>query len=399
MFNPANPADMSSVAVPNSGKVQFHALPYSSGFTADVLMGEPTASIPQLGIVHTLDMRWPPNKTEYDKLTNIGTADHVCYRVLLNGFTVNLNEPGDVRQQNLTFTSLSTVKKTFQLVGPTREGQHVTVEYLLRPRWRNVPERVQGPPDRPSQRGRWSYRFLNAAAIGLKPVRGGFYLVELKPGESKEVEIEITGAAMPMQTLRTRVGPRAGGAAVRPPSGDKPVTLPVKPGTMLTLVASGLVAVDLSHEKERPTGPEGYPDRRFAEFPMLMGKASAFVGWENVGALIGSFDAFKTAFRIGGATSVVVPDRATRLYLAVNDIRGLYGDNKGRGYDVRIVVTDPFFLPTRLTEVGIPAVGLPGRGELGANIPQLNIDLLNLDARRRLVRPAGYVSFAAFDSR
>jgi hypothetical protein len=313
---------------------------------------------------------------------------------------VNLNEANDFRQQNLTFSHLSTLRDSFLIqASKKQESPQDFLEYLLRARWKNLPEKFVSPnPDKPVK-GLWNYQFPNAAAIGLNPIGNGYYLVRLRPGEERRVEIEVTGGAMPMSTRVFRLSPRAGGRAVNPPSGEPPLIVPVKPGMTVTIVAKGLITLDRYDKRHPQNTPEGFSDREMGNKRFLMSPKGAYVPSENIGTLIGSFDQnFRTSFRIGGASSFVVPAKATRLFLAVNDIAGQYKDNTGKGFEINVVMTPPVFLPTRLAIAGNAAIGLPGRADPGANLPRLDIDLINLERAEKLLRPAGYVSYSFYGS-
>lgn len=406
-FNPAKLEDMSAVAVPNSGQVNFRIMPWNMNFLGDFLMGQPTTSFTHLSQIRNVHLSdnpledgWPKNKGQYDPAKpTLNTAQHVCLKISLNGFTVNLNEPNDVLQQNLTFSQLSTLRDSFLIQAAKQESPEGFLEYLLRTRWKNLPEKFVSPdPDKPVK-GRWNYRFPNAVAIGLNPIGNGYYLVRLRPGEERRVEVEITGGAMPMSTRVFQLSPRAGGHAVNPPSGEPPLIVPVKPGMMVTIVAKGLITLDRYDKRHPQNTPEGFSDRELSNKRFLMSPKGAYVPSENIGTLIGSFDQnFRTSFRIGGASSFVVPAKATRLFLAVNDIAGQYKDNTGKGFEINVVMTPPVLLPTRLAIAGNAAIGLPGRADPGANLPRLDIDLINLERAEKLLRPAGYVSYSVYGS-
>ena len=330
--------------------------------------------------------------------------DHVCLKVNLSGFTVNLNEATDQLQQNLQLTKLSTVRDSF-LLGSERivEGLGgATNLYYLRARWANVPaSQINKDPDKRSK-GLWNYRFPNAARIGLKPIGNGWYSIQLKPNETTRVEVEMTGGTMPHPGKEYKVSPRAGGRFGNPPSGDKAVPIPVKPGMTVTIVAEGLISVDrtrpsLFHKEYARNGPDGFVAKE-PRGEYLLNAKGAYAGSEHVGALIGSFDEFKTAFKIGGTSTFLVPDKVTTLWLAVNDVVGQYDDNSGKGFKVTAILTPPMFLPTRLASPGNANNGMPAGAELGANLPRFNVDVLRVDEKRKLLRPAGYVSYAVYVS-
>lgn len=411
--NPANAGDTSPVAVPNAGTITFRGMPWNAGdFTGNFVLGTPGVQFTALGQVKNVQISWPANEAQYGPARaslDLNPVNHVCLKVSLSGFTVNLNEATDVMQQNLQLTKLSTVRDSFLLGSARTEGVGGGNLYYLRARWANVPaSRTNKDPARP-RRGLWNYRFINAARIGLRSLGNGWYRIQLRPNQTTRVSVEMTGGTMPYPIQAFVVSPRAGGQSASPPSGDKPVTVAVKPGMGVTIVAEGLISVDrapiaaiagrgrANRRVYSTNGPDGFVARE-PRGEYLLNSRSAYTGAEHVGALIGSFDGFKTAFRIGGSSSFMVPDGATTLSLAVNDVAGQYGDNSGAGFSVTAVLTPPMFLPTRLSSPGNVNNGMPAGAEVGVNLPRLNIDVLRFDERRKLLRPAGYVSYAVYMS-
>jgi hypothetical protein len=164
---------------------------------------------------------------------------------------------------------------------------------------------------------------------------------------------------------QSRVPATAGGTAVPPlreRSGTDPVLVKVNGGDRIHLTASG--EVDLDGRGPIPeTGPGGRDvtkelgdNRRF----LLANKSAAKFG----GALIGSFNNFKTSFVIGTDMTLTAPPEVQGLWLAVNDIDGGYGDNTGDGFDVEIATLPPL-LPAVILKTAAPASQV--------TLPQLNI--------------------------
>ena len=399
LVNPANAADTSPVAVPDAGNAVFHLLAWNGGFGPDHVVGTKPAQFTAVGQKKTVELKWPATEADYSPLRNefdVVKVNHACLKINLSGFPVNLNEPGDVVQQNLYFTTASTVKDRFLLAAPRQEGPGGVNLFYLRARWTNVPaERIDLVGRRPRP-GMWTVRFPTAARIGLKDRGKGWYSIALKPNEQRLIDIVLTGGAMPHPATRFVVSPRAGGQSAYPASGDKPYTLKVKPGMMVNIVAGGLIYVDPGRKKPA-SGPDGFFDREMnGEF--LLSSKSAYTGREHIGALIGSFDNFRTSFLIGGSSSFIVPDNATDLSLAVNDLAGSFNDNTGRGFTVTAILSPPSDLPTRILAAGNPGNGDPARAALGGDLPRLNIDVLQADERRKGLRPAGYVSYVVYFS-
>jgi hypothetical protein len=397
--NPADSADVSAVAVPNTGTVSFGVRPWNGDFTGNFPMGTQLTDFTALGQVKSVQVSWPKNETDYSPARALlAAANHVCLKVSLSGFATNLNEPGDVMNKNLYFTTASTVKDRFLIQSPRQEGPGGVNVYKLRARWANLPDKLINKDPLKPVSGRWNYRFTNAAKIGLKDIGNGWYRIELKPNQQVWVDVEMTGGTMPVKVGQYKLSSRAGGLAATPPSGEPPLSIPVKPGMMVTVVANGLVNVSRDVKRFSANGPDGFVDREMSQREFLLNPKGAFAGWQNIGALIGSFDNFNTSFVVGGTRSFIVPDKVERLSLAINDVAGDYEDNTGKGFSLSVILTPPMFLPTRLASPGNPGNGLPVLAAPGVNLPQFHVDVLQFEERNKLLRPAGYVSYAVYNT-
>ena len=197
----------------------------------------------------------------------------------------------------------------------------------------------------------------------------------LRPQEEMQVALEVTAAAnapiTQLPTQKAQVAPSAGGTAVPPlieRTGTAPVSVAVNSGDRLHLTASGEVDIDGSGPLSA-SGPDGKDVSGSArERRMLLGSegASRFGG-----ALIGSFDGFKTSFIVGAEATVTVPEDAKYLLLAVNDFDQGFGDNTGAGFQITVAT-----LSTGGTAVGAARPdGAPQAGALAAavTLPQINI--------------------------
>jgi hypothetical protein len=148
----------------------------------------------------------------------------------------------------------------------------------------------------------------------------------LQPREEFAVTLNVTAQAdapvtkLPRELLH--VPPTASGQAA--------VLVKVAPGDRVHLAASGDVDVD-GRGNIPATGPDGTDASNAAPGQYLL---SGRTGARVAGALIGSFDGFKTSFLLGADGTVNVPAGVDALQLAVNDIIGQAGDNTGGGYDV-----------------------------------------------------------------
>jgi hypothetical protein len=213
------------------------------------------------------------------------------------------------------------------------------------------------------------------------------------------VPVTIIGGIMPNPPQEFTVSPRTGGSVGGPATSQPPLRIPVKPGKVVTIVATG--AVSLGPNQKMPNGPDGFGNREFSKREFLL-NSKFYNASQYVGALIGSFDGFSTGFVVGSNSSFIVPEKIEELSLAINDIRGQFDDNKGLGFNVTIMISDPVSLPTRVGLSGNPDLGLPGVLRAGANLPQLQIDafrrLPTTKPRVFTVRPAGYAVYAIYQS-
>jgi hypothetical protein len=147
------------------------------------------------------------------------------------------------------------------------------------------------------------------------------------------------------------VPPKAGGrqsnAAI--PSGEAPIYVKVSPGSTL-LVANysfhdndeQFVDLDGQRDLFPPNGPGGVPNailqralEQASEFKLLLAPQAP------LGALVGSFDNFKTAFLIAEGAQLKVPANAQFLALGINDAIGLFEDNSGPGFRVKVIQRSP----------------------------------------------------------
>ncbi len=402
--NPSNLMDNSPVAVPNVGQVKFFIKPYNGGFLGEYLMGQRTISFNQLSQSITVpqfdQLDWPQTRNQYDDpvthqpMNHLAASGHACLKVELSGFAMNSDATNDLSSRNLTYISTSTVRDTFLVstIGVEPPPGANTLDYILRVDWQNIPpDIIKG----------WNYRFTNAERIGLRDLGNGYFSMSMNIGEEKLVAIEIAGGEMPVAPNQYLLSPRAGGTLLPKPSGEPPLDLVVQPGKMMTIITHGLINVDPQNDRIRENDPNGFSDSTWSYARFLL--PSDYHGpSQNIGALIGSFDNFKTAFVIGADMTFLVPEGASQLSLAINDTSGAYDNNRGKGFELNVVITEPLFLPTRLAASGNPSAGQPARPRVGSNLPEFDIDVYQAIAfpeqRDKLLQPTGYVAYAVYAS-
>lgn len=411
-----------AIGAPNTGNGIFSLMPWgTNGSLIEVIARNQSESFNQINVIKDIDFNWPLNQTQYNQANgffNSQQSGHTCMKLKLQGFPVNINEPGDQTQRNLTYIRTSTVKENFMITAekcnktaagaPNKECSGKQ-EFIIQTRWANLERKLQCPPNptyaqlqKCEQQLRWTYVFPTATALGMKHLGNGYYRVVLKEGQTLKVPVTIIGGLMPQPPQKFKISPRAGGKAASPGSGEAPVDVSVKPGQVLTLISTGMVNLG-GILKGRNAGPDGFGNREFTQKErQFLLRLGILTPSEHIGALIGSFDGFRTSFVIGAQSSLIVPDGADTLSLAVNDLAGEFDDNTGDGFEANILIGDLVSLPTRVGLAGNPAFGLPGVVAAGANLPQLQIDAYRRvpTKRRRIaaLRPAGFAVYAVFES-
>src|ERR1019366_64267 len=272
-YDPANPLATTLVGAPDAGGVRLFTMPYgSSGFVGSPIQlstSDLPASFTQLGQTQVVTVQWPTKEAQYaPHRADFATAassigGHTCFKAELHGLPVNIKEAADVVQINLTFTAMSTVKDSFH-IKTAKEERYATggyVEYLLRPRWQNVPKGSLSPDPRKHPKGKFGFEFENAKALKLKYLGKGYWLLRMKQGEDKLVKMELTGGPMPFKTTKIHVSPKAGGKLFNPSSGEDAMMVPVQEGATMSIVANGRVSVDRGGEGRGENGPEGFANR------------------------------------------------------------------------------------------------------------------------------------------
>ena len=188
---------------------------------------------------------------------------------------------------------------------------------------------------------------------GVKPLQGkDAFVAHLVGKESLRARLLLKAPAAEKigRTLKENlmVPAKAGGFQVnaKVPSGDAPVYVKVNGGTTLQIVNYAFTAndeqrVDLDGKGKLlpPNGPGGLPASVLQAAIQSAGEKFRLLLTPNapLGALVGSWDNFQTAFLIGDGAQVTVPEGAKFLALGINDGLGFYGDNTGTGFRVKII--------------------------------------------------------------
>jgi hypothetical protein len=167
------------------------------------------------------------------------------------------------------------------------------------------------------------------------------YMLKVKPEGEAPLVTQVTPPEIEIPNVTVDLKPGAGG------DNNTMVTLQVKPGDLITLLAEG--SVQLRNTKEPPfadpVGPNGimlpvqFADQKF-RLAKQFGPSSA------AGALIGSWDGFReNSFLIGSARTVKVPAKADSLTLSINDYPEGYKEHSGQGFSVQVIETplEPYY--------------------------------------------------------
>lgn len=423
----------------NEGKVKFYIRPWNGSF----LVGEDKYFIHEEEVEFTeynqerhVLFTWPETIGQYidgngQPQQHLANSDHSCYKVLLEGFSINSSITNDEQRRNIYYVSASTITDTFLIsaVGAQPPPGGGSLEYVLRVDSRNIPRNSMKPAfgkntllsaagSRKSKFGyydekprykyeKWDFNFTNAREIGLRSLGNGHYSVKLEPGEEKHVGISITGGKMPNRLSRNtyNIYPKAGESVYGNPNGKKPLDISAIPGKIMTVIASGVVNVDPADNNIQATGPDGFYNSSFNNDEFLLPRGY-YEPSDQIGALIASFDGFNTAFVVGSNCTFVVPDGVNKVSLAVNDMKNSYGNNTGEGYHLIVITTDGFKPPMRIPISGNKKFGIPARFEEGSNLPGFNVDVFqrvpvkdqNGKVKAHQLKYTGYVGYAVQDS-
>lgn len=188
------------------------------------------------------------------------------------------------------------------------------------------------------ERGQPRWHFANASQLGIRPVPGdpGWYTMPIRQGDLVRLDLEFRGMPLPYETQTMRLTPAE----------DRPITLNVRPGEVVSVFAFGQIDLDGPDGQLMPVTANGF----VLPSPRLRPQYRLHDGYyrpdEYVGALIGSFDAFEqTSFPIGRSASLVVPQGARTLTLAVNVPRGTEARVSG-AFDLRVIQKPSVRVPT-----------------------------------------------------
>jgi hypothetical protein len=220
--------------------------------------------------------------------------------------------------------------------------------------------------------GRW--QIPNAGELGLKPVKGDATLYEMPiaKGQIKRVDLQFTGHPLPYQTERSELRPAT-------ENGEPNIQrIPVRPGGVVTVIAFGEVDLDGPDGSLPPTSATGMvipeepaPTAAVGRQTFLL-QRGYYTPKQYAGALIGSFDGFEHSFVIGRNTSIVVPQGAETLSVAVNGVLGAYRAMTG-AFQLFIIGTELPPVPTHTLNPGDATGHVPPSIDTWRVLTSLNI--------------------------
>lgn len=201
----------------------------------------------------------------------------------------------------------------------------------------------------------WNFK-LSDSKGQIKQIKDKVFVAQVKGTQSIGAQVDIIAPAAETlgRTLKENliIPAKAGGRQPNVPiqSGLPPVYVKVNPGS--TLLISNytfhdhddiqFVDLDGSRPLLPPNGPAGLPNSLLQKvldqvpaFKLLI--APGF----PIGSFVGSWDNFRTSFLIGEGAQVKVPAGAQFLALGINGAIGLFDDNSGPGFRVKVVERAP----------------------------------------------------------
>ncbi|MDH3974176.1 MAG: hypothetical protein OEV42_07840 [Deltaproteobacteria bacterium] len=274
---------------------------------------------------------------------------------------------------------------------------------------------------------RWELE--NADEVGIKKVEGkeGWYEIPLEKGDSKLLKLKFIGQPLPYITKKYKLKAAVDG-------GPNKIDIPVKRNTVVTVIATGGVDIDGKDGPLPPTSAAGFTQqvtpsparlKTKASSPLFFNRTQLSIGNitaiaqsnnrylltegyyapnQYAGAIIGSFDGFETSFLVGRHKSIIVPEGAKELSLAVNAMYGAYSVIEGL-YDLSVIETPAPEVPTRTIPGGDATYHIPHSIQSWLALTGLHIytyyqeDIIhNGNVISTAARPWGHARYIIYDS-
>jgi hypothetical protein len=335
-----------SLSSPNTGTIEVSLTPYiAGGHGPEWIKSQPvslTEFNTETGFNFQFDFGSPPGS--WPAANNIS---FICAWLRLKNFLRNDNTFNDEKNINYNYFVTSDYTHDVEIVGDRlpylKRGQLGKVLLSFVTSDRDTVQIASGP----SVKDRW--QVTNARELGLRPLKGerGWYLLPIRQGETKRLRLRVNGLPLKYRTEQRRLAP--GDPDGRP----NRIEIPARPGQVVTVLAFGEIDLDGTGPLP-PTSPEGVgmlipvggdaavTPRDEREYLL---RSRRYAPQTYAGAVIGSFDGFRTGFPIGRNASLVVPEGSHGLSLAINAALDSYRRVTGQ-YDIYWIVQPAPQVPT-----------------------------------------------------
>ena len=308
-------------------------LPAYSDFTNVPAPGNPTAAanVPATGSLEYSTGQWTVPSGQQQFYQN---NPHWCVKAKLSSNNANTVFFHEEKMVNMQFTQTSSPFQRSAVIGT--EGYELIKdqrvhEFQITEHFYNVDPKLK-----------WQSTVKGPASL-KKDEKTRTYTLSIAPKKKATLNLEVS---VPLERIPSEK------VAIRPGTGGKDLplmTLPVKRGQLITLIAKGQIQFrreggakalvgpggrDIRYLKDVLTGLNESSDKQYLLKPVSSPQTA-------IGALIGSWDKFdKTSFYIGPSGTIKVPEKADTLYLAINDVVKGYEHHSGEGFVVNVIASD-----------------------------------------------------------
>lgn len=321
------------------------------------------------------------------EVTNYTNNPHQCIRVTLTSTNADTVITQPSVQKNMDFVTINSPFESKAKLDARSFGQWMSTDkpyFRLREEFINLDEGLD-----------WQTRLSGAKEQGrnswLMPVgdnpEGGLG-VWVNPSD----KLQLSSTRVPLK-------PGTGGP------GTRPMVAKVEPGSLVTVMVDGELKIG-------PTSVTGggisLSQARGAKIDLGRGEQFPAGVSDRIGAVLGSFDDFKTSFVIGNGVTLRVPAGAAALSLKINDTEKGYGMQGGDGFSVQVISGKTF----PWMKFAFPQLAMEDRKgttpwmlPLGASLPSWivhgyyptnNYIVIN-KKRLRIERPAGSFGYSIRD--
>jgi hypothetical protein len=262
-----------------------------------------------------------------ERLNYAAPNDHQCIQVTLTADAgVPINNP--LYQFNMDFAVINSPfnsQPTINMVGAQKITGKSWPSVILREQFYNMDPRIG-----------WKSKFG-----GAERVAENVWRVKANRKRINQLKTSVlAGDGLELPNDHYRLSPE----------GEGFVKIGVKPGSIVTLLNEGSLIYDgqevsplgVSLDKrslrgEKMTEILGQLPR--ATFSRVLDTSSKDRNTTRPGAIIGSFDGFKTSFLVGAATTLKVPEDTDTLVLSIANTEQRAFKFDGKGFDIQVIAT------------------------------------------------------------